>query len=175
MKERNLQFDVARVLSMMWIVFVWHLSEYLDKDVRNILLFDGAYNVTTVALGTFMFISGYFLSKYKFENANDVKQFYLKRLKRFYFLFMLAAITMWIGGMNPENRTLITTLTGLSSFILPQPRTLWFFSMLMFFYFITPLLQSVYNALKIKSITYRLGGGIHCRVYFIYNQKLVRR
>lgn len=158
MKNRNLQFDIARVLAMLWIVGIWHLTGYMSTQNSNLILFYGASIITDVALATFMFISGFFLSKYQFETKEDIWIFYKKRLQRFYILFAMSAISMWLGGMNPGLGLLCTTLSGLSSYILPQPKTLWFFSMLFSFYILTPLIWRTYKRLKLSTLMNQLGG-----------------
>ena len=160
MKDRNLQFDVARVLAMLWIVGIWHLTGYMSSENSNLILFYGSSIITDIALATFMFISGFFLSKYEFEKNEDIWIFYKKRLQRFYILFAISAISMWLGGMNPGFGLLCTTLSGLSSYILPQPKTLWFFSMLFSFYILTPLIWRMFKRLKLNTLmNHCVGGG----------------
>lgn len=137
---RNIQFDIARFLCVIWIVGFWHLVEYMNSDITTCCINSVTRNITNGVLGTFMFISGFFLSKYSFRNKTDVLNFFKKRLNRFYLLFFISAVLMYTFGLIPSVGLLFTTIFGLSPFILPQPPTLWFFCMLIGFYAITPLI-----------------------------------
>ena len=95
--------------------------------------------VTTCMLATFMFMSGYFLSKYTFETKTEIVGFYKKRLTRFFPLFFLSALLLYRLGFNPHFGQLIFTVTGLSSYFGHQSGTIWFISMLFSFYMVTPL------------------------------------
>lgn len=136
-KKRDLQFDIVRVLATLWIVGVWHMLDYVDAPRLLEMKKDLGY-VTTCMLATFMFMSGYFLSKYTFGTKEEITIFYKKRLTRFFPLFFLSALVLYRIGFNPGRLQLLFTLTGLSSYIGHQSGTIWFLSMLFSFYMITP-------------------------------------
>ena len=143
-KERIVWLDLARGISMLFIVGYWHLRDYLGKSYIGSVDFNNHSLLVKSCLALFMFISGLFLAKYKFDNGlSDFKRFYQKRFSRFWILYAFSAISLYLGGLNPSFWCLITTLTGTSSYILPQPMTLWFFSMIMSFYVVTPFLNMV--------------------------------
>lgn len=80
----------------------------------------------------------------------DVIHFYKKRVKRFYFLFLflfscisLYVIHLFVSRVDfiVSVKQLVCTVTGLSCFIAPMPLTIWYFSMMIFFYIITPLVN----------------------------------
>ena len=97
--------------------------------------------VTWGCLGTFTFISAYFLAgKYEFENWTQIKTFYKKRLIRFYPLFIVSALTLLLIGFNNWTQTWRGVL-GISTFVAPQINTLWYISMLIGFYLLTPILS----------------------------------
>lgn len=130
-KERNTTLDIVRALCIIWIVGIWHLQYYFPQiDGLNAI----GTKITTCALSSFAFMSGLFLGK---KNMT-IKDFYIARLKRFYFLYLIACISMIYGGWIVSFKQLFFALTGLSCFILPQIKTLWFFSMMIILYFITP-------------------------------------
>ena len=165
-KERDIQFDIVRVLATLWIVGGWHALDYIQSphvpELKPHLGF-----ITTYVLATFMFMSGYFLSKYTFESRNNVIQFYKKRFIRFFPLFALSAITLFLMGGNPGKLQLLLTLTGLSSYLGHQPYTVWFISMLFSFYMITPFvsrgLQRIGNSTSLQVIAV-----IVCSACFIF-------
>ncbi len=147
MKERDLQFDIVRVIATLWIVAGWHVIDFwnLTPEQKQDLDF-----ITVSSLATFMFMSGYFLSKYTFTSRDEIKRFYRKRLIRFYPLFVLAAVAMFLLGANPGKLQLVLTLTGLSTYLGKQPWTLWFISMLFSFYMLTPLLSCMFRRIEIN-------------------------
>jgi peptidoglycan/LPS O-acetylase OafA/YrhL len=117
-------------------------------------------HVTTCMLAAFMFMSGYFLSKYTFETKAEIIGFYKKRLTRFFPLFLLSAILLYRLGYNPDWLQLLFTLTGLSSYVGHQSGTIWFLSMLFSFYMITPFvvrgLERIQFGVWIKAIVVML-------------------
>lgn len=137
--RRNLAIDIARAICIVEIVGWWHLGAYIGIDNEN----DGFSQPLTIgALATFFFLSGYFLGK---KHVSPTK-FYRKRLIRFWPLYVISCAAMYLGGGGIRTiRQLLCSITGISVFILPQPPTLWFMAMLMFFYFVTPLLTSPFS------------------------------
>jgi len=143
--NRDLSIDLLKVLCTLWIVGFWHLSNY--GDVIAPKAWEHNSDITTAALGVFMYFSGYFLSKYKINNSKDILNFYTIRLKRFYGLYLTSVFMLWLGGLfTPKpwfksDFQILTTILGISSFFKPDVGTLWFLSMLMFFYWLTPIVK----------------------------------
>ena len=161
-KDRILFLDTARSLAMLWIVCYWHVKDYVEvSETREALSLFGDFYITDVMLGLFMFLSGFFMAKYTFTHERDIANFYKKRLTRFYLLYALSAILLFIIGFNRGFGLLITTLTVSSTYILPQPQTLWFLSMLASFYILTPLLlKDDCKVLIVRSLQIFSGGVI---------------
>lgn len=151
---RNKVFDVVRALCMIYIVCFWHLHNYLHITLYDIVL-KYCSACTIIVLGTFTFMSGYFLKKYQIESWIDVKIFIIKRLKRFYVPYMLCLIILWLGNWFVDERQFIFSMIGLSTYIHPLPKTIWYFSMLMSFYAITPLILYTKNKVN-KLVTLSL-------------------
>lgn len=145
-KERDITFDVARAICILEIVCLAHLMDYIDRTIMSERIFSILGYVTTVVLGTFSFISGFFLKKYKIENGYDVGKFFLVRFKRFWILYFIASLLLYVASAcvgqpwYPSIPNFILSLIGLSVFFQPLPATLWFMVMMMFFYLITPLI-----------------------------------
>lgn len=150
--KRIIELDVARAFAMLYIVGFWHLKDYLFPNIKEILTFKGSSDITNIMLGSFMFISGILLSKYKFENAKAIVTFLKKRIKRFYLLYCIATLLFYISGIIPNVKLFLTTIFGVSTYILPQPYTLWFLSMLSSFYVITPLVGYLSQKIKVDCI-----------------------
>ena len=56
---RDMKYDIARSVAMIWVVGIYHLSEYLFSPLHEL---QWARMVTWGCLGTFTFISAYFLA-----------------------------------------------------------------------------------------------------------------
>lgn len=138
-QARDIQFEYVRVIATLWIVGVWHMPPYVDTHPSMTIMGWSVGYVTTCMLATFMFMSGYFLSKYTFETKTEIVSFYKKRLTRFFPLFFLSALLLYRLGFNPHFNQFIFTVTGLSSYFGHQSMTIWFISMLFSFYMVTPL------------------------------------
>lgn len=137
--NRNISFDVARAISMFYIVGILHLSGYTVYSIGHITSFT---SFIWSALGVFTFLSAFLLaSKYHFESMADVMAFYRKRVARFYPLFLVSSLLLYAIDYNSLDVT-IKGIFGISCFWKPQQQTLWYISTLMFLYFITPLLCS---------------------------------
>ena len=121
--------DIARVMAMLYIITIWHAHDYIR--VVSIPFGDLVKNA---CLGLFMFVSGYLLGGgYKIYTIRDVRNFAIKRFVRIYPLYAIALLSFWITKAI-DLKTLVYSLTGLSTFLPPQPPTLWFVSMLLLFY-----------------------------------------
>lgn len=138
--SRNGVFDVARALCVLYIVAFWHLLNYFPTIKLNGTSLQVCNSITIAVLGTFTFMSGFFLKKYEIETLNDVKLFYWKRFKRFYMPYLVCLTILFIGGWFESSKQFVLSLVGLSTYIGHPPKTIWYFSMLMSFYILTPIL-----------------------------------
>lgn len=134
--DRNVRYDIARSISILWIVVVFHLSAYLGKtyNLNNNL---ACNELTWAALGCFSFISGLFIGKKSLSGIGEILLFYKKRLLRIYPLFFISAISLYLISYNGLTET-VHGLLGISAFTGKQPLTLWYISMILFFYLISP-------------------------------------
>ena len=154
MTERFLPFDMARAICVVYIIGIWHLPSYLSPDYS----FTGTtlivmHRITEIVLGTFTFLSGYFLGKYQFSNRYDIKYFFENRFKRFYILLLIAALSYlllkWISPIQ-----LLQILTGTNLLFNMSAPTLWYFSMIILFYIITPILQYQYKMKNMREVIF---------------------
>ena len=112
--------------------------------------------ITICVLSTFTLLSGYFLKKYDISTISDVMHFYRRRLQRFWIPFFLSAVTLHVASLAIHHPWFIShwhflaTVMGFSIFTPPSPGTIWYISMLMTFYMITPLI------LYIKPIRWKI-------------------
>lgn len=148
--NRDYTIDIVRALCALEIIAFWHMMDYLpDSSSLAGYYLNFAKLLTNTALATFSFISGVCLSKYKFNNKSDILFFYKKRLVRFYPLLVLSALTLLVAGYVFHHHwftgttQFLTTILGVNVFFPPLTMTLWYFSMIMFFYMITPFVLSM--------------------------------
>ena len=144
MGNRIAFFDVARALCILWIVCVWHINAYLDVSFKfflnNTIEKETFSYVTDGVLALFTFISGFFISQKIIQSRKDVAYFYRKRLLRFLVPLFLSCLILACGGFITYTH-IFTICLGLSQFLpYHYPDTLWYFSMIIFFYLITPLM-----------------------------------
>lgn len=135
--KRNLGFDVARSLAMVYIVGVLHLSGYTEYAVTGN---SACVSFIWSTLGVFTFLSGFLLaSRYKFDSVRSIIQFYKKRVVRFYPLFFISSLLLLLIHFNSWQETW-KGLLGISPFWKPQQHTLWYIATLIFLYLVTPVL-----------------------------------
>lgn len=137
-----------RSFAVIWIIAIWHFSNYFDSNssfgqiVNNGVL----SRITFIMLSLFMFMTGLFTNVESLKEKGDIKEYYLKKIKRFYPLYVVASITLYITtipssvAFYSSPQQLLLSLFGLASFLGQAPSTLWFMDMLLFFIIITPLL-----------------------------------
>lgn len=139
--ERDYRFDIARVLCMTFIIVYLHLYGYV-YGVKSAYFMPEFAVLTDACLGLFTFVSGYLIGKkYVFglsHSLSEVWQFYLKRILRVVPLFLLAAWVLYLIGFNDAKATL-TGVFCVSLFVKPRPMTLWYIPVILFCYFITPM------------------------------------
>ena len=138
--NRNVTFDIIRAICAVWIIAIWHIGEYGFPLAQNLPMGE---DITTAILGIFVFISSFFVQKYCIKTMRDIRVFYLKRCIRLYIPFLVVSVLMDILFHWYENiLQLMLSLIGISFLYSPGVKTLWFVSILLFFYGLTPLILS---------------------------------
>lgn len=145
LKSRRKDLDIVRALCALWVVGYWHLVCYLPEGQSFYTPLGQC--VTEIFMACFFFISGFLHNRYRFGTKEDVRRFYFRKFQRFYVLFLLSAVTLYIANlyigqaMFTGPLQLLLTLTGLTTFFPPHAGMLWFMSMLMLFYLLTPFIM----------------------------------
>lgn len=146
--KRLIEFDILRSLCAIWIVGVWHLTNYMDSSsIFKQLIFGtvGSY-ITQIVLAIFVFMSGLFIDSTKDVNKQYVEFFYKKKFLRLYLLYILSIITLRSISIPADivffssEKSLLLSLFGLATFTGNAPATLWFLDMLFLMFLVTPLL-----------------------------------
>lgn len=164
---RDYRFDVARALCMPFVVLFVHLCAYIYPGLHSVIYVHPVFYILSYScLGLFTFASGYLLGgKYSFGKDGNTKiwPFYKKRVLRIIPLFLLAALVLWLIGFNSAKATLNGVLC-ISPFIKPRPQTLWYIPVILWCYFITPLISRKNSVWRIIS-----GVGLLFTVWLISN------
>ncbi len=161
--SRNLTVDLLRTFALLYIVGFWHLFEYAPALSFHKVPVTGL--ITKLCLGLFIFISGYLLAKrYRFSDRPSLLlpeslSFYRKRLLRIYPLYFVALSLFWASQLI-DAPTYGRAL--LFSTLLPyQPlTTLWFISVIMVCYGLTPLYLHRYSWAKTVGLTCIIVAGL---------------
>lgn len=101
------------------------------------------------------------------ETLDDVKLFYWKRFKRFYIPYLVCLTVLFLGGWFESGKQFVLSLIGLSTYIGSSPNTVWYFSMLMSFYALTPIL--LYLKKRNHFYFYALTFGLIC-LYVLFSR-----
>jgi peptidoglycan/LPS O-acetylase OafA/YrhL len=147
MKQRVSFVDCLRVACIGYLVCYWHLFNYTS-------FFPGYHNRFTViiavlALGTFVFISGYLAGGKEIEpTLHCFLGYYRGRIIRIYPLYM-GALLLYLAFGLIDLSTLRKAAIGVSMFYGPPPRTLWFVTMILVFYVVAPFLLVLLKSRKL--------------------------
>ena len=137
-QDRDAAIDFLRAGCILYIVGYWHLVPYTET-------FPGYANSLTecikdIALGTFVFCSGLLLAGRRIALTRAaVSAFYMRRVVRIYPLYVVALLLFGAAGLA-DRTVIMNAILLLPMFNPPAPYTLWFVSMIMTFYLVTPLL-----------------------------------
>jgi len=138
--RRNAAIDLMRAFSILWIVGIWHVFDYLPdiSGGKN----DVTYRVTVALLGLFVLVSGYLMGLKDVPlKARSLREFYLGRFGRIYPPFLLACLLFALFKLAD-----VASLTKAALMVAmlwgPAPFTLWFITMIVLFYAATPLLMA---------------------------------
>lgn len=169
--NRNIGIDFLRGLSTLYIVGFWHIFSYTDalSKYNNIL----TYKLTLVILGTFVLISGYFIGMQNLKiDINGIIEFYKHKILRIYPLYFIAIVLFTMLGLSTLTTSIKAALL-ISMIITPAPLTLWFVTMLMLFYAISPLLIYAFKTIRVgRLMIYCLIMIIALTAYWYFTRKL---
>jgi len=135
---RDGSVDLIRALLVLYVIAYLHLGGYVAGGERHVHWSTPA--LTNVVLGTFTFLSGYVLGRWKGRTgARGLGCFYQRRLLRIYPLYLLA-LAMFVVLWLTDYRTAIKAVFAVSMFWPQPPMTLWFVTMIIVCYLLAPAL-----------------------------------
>lgn len=155
---RNPAIDALRAISMLYIVGFWHLFDY--GNVRGFHHVRLTYTLVVLALGMFVFVSGYLAGG---ASPGSAIAFYKRRFWRIYPPFLFASILFLAVGFGDQS-AILRGMAGLGMLIKPPPPTLWFICMLLVFYSLTPLLLAANRS----AVLYVLVTGLIVTALLVY-------
>ena len=142
-KKRIVRYDFARAICMLWIVGVWHMcSGYLGIIIdKNVYL----SNITGGVLAVFFYMSGRLSARTTIHNKKEAFGFIKHRFLSIYPLYLLsAAIIIFypisdLRDLIEKAKTFLVTAFCINAFVPPMVMTIWFLTILLLFYLITPI------------------------------------
>jgi peptidoglycan/LPS O-acetylase OafA/YrhL len=141
MNDRDGAIDALRAFMVLYIVGYWHLMAYVGTGTSHVN--ETSTFVKMVVLGTFTLISGLLLGRSRIEfSVFGWILFWRKRFIRLYPLYALALIGLVLLWLTKPDVAWRAAWLG-SLTIPPAPMTLWFATMIMLFYLITPPLLRI--------------------------------
>lgn len=138
MNKRDDSIDMLRAISVLYIVGYWHMFNYTQAfpEYNN----EVTVRVTVIILGLFVFLSGFLLGRRNVNfNLTDFIWFYKKRIIRIYPLYV-GALTLFLFYGLCDRSVWAKGVLSISMFYGPPPPTLWFITMILFFYLVAPFL-----------------------------------
>jgi peptidoglycan/LPS O-acetylase OafA/YrhL len=147
-KNRDLVIDVLRCGAVLYIVGFWHIIGY-SNVLKSFCKTKTTQFLMYCVLGLFVYLSGFLLSqKYSFEKAGDILRFYRRRFLRIYPMYLIVlTVFLVMGYVNLRGYIRAVLLSNM--FIDKNLKTLWFITMILVFYAITPLYLKSYKPAKI--------------------------
>ncbi|OGQ98708.1 MAG: hypothetical protein A2505_01970 [Deltaproteobacteria bacterium RIFOXYD12_FULL_55_16] len=141
-KNKIDSLDLLRAAAIVYIVGVLHLNDYIG----GCLIFPGADVVTEIFLSIFVFISGYLLTinNPAISNKAEVRLFAKKRFLRLYPLYLFALLLFWTCSFMSVKSLIVHALL-LNILIGKSIPTLWFISMICFYYLLFPVIMLGYS------------------------------
>ncbi|MFA7386613.1 MAG: acyltransferase [Thiohalobacteraceae bacterium] len=137
--ERNNAIDLLRVLCILYIVGYWHLIPYTHWLPGYANHYTEA--LKDIALGTFVLSSGLLLARRDLRpRLRELLGFYARRVVRIYPLYLVALLLFGAAGLASQT-VVVNGALLISMFVPPAPPTLWFVTMIMFFYLLAPVLM----------------------------------
>lgn len=146
--------DLLRAAAIVYIVGILHINDYID----GYLIFSGEGVVTETFLSIFVFISGYLLALNNpvISNRAEVRLFARKRFFRLYPLYFFALLLFWLCSFMSV-KSLISHALLLNILIGKSIPTLWFISMICFYYLLFPVIVMGYS---LKRTLFIIGAAI---------------
>lgn len=167
--ERNYSYDFMRSVSMLFIIFILHFTQYLGGSVSNWYSTEIARLLTAGALSIYTFLSGILSAKHHFTSKKDVFHYWKGRFVRIYPLFLLTVCGFYLIGLLDTLETVFSAAGYFGCLIPNAPKTLWYVCMLMLFFLIMPVI----NFFSEKNNMFAIIGFLAFEVILLVDIKIV--
>ena len=130
---------------MIWVIGILHMSHYVNHPVED---FQYERCITESVLATFFFISGRLSSRYQIFSFTDGINYIKHKLIAIFPLYILSIVLIIftpvgnIHGISRQLKMFIVSATCINAFYPPMIMTMWFLTVLILFYLITPIFLS---------------------------------
>lgn len=175
--KRIIRYDIARSICMLWIVGVWHMfSGYFGIVIdKNIYL----SSITGGVLAVFFYMSGRLSARYQIHSQKEAFAFIKHKFLTIYPLYLLSAASIIFypfSNLIHKVKSFILTATCINTFVPPMIMTIWFLTILLLFYLITPLFISKVSLRKrlIISISLYVALLFENIAFGFFDERLVR-
>ncbi len=171
--KQLVEFDFLRVMAIGYIIMIRHADDYAS----DIFLSGLNVNCTVISLGMLIFISGYFLSKNypSLNQLTEVSQFIKKRFLRIYPLYIISLIMFFVVFQEMNIINFVSHVFLVNLFFGYYSLTLWFVSLICFYYLLYIVMAFKYNNRKYYRIVAVLFSILICEkiVLGVFNTSLV--
>lgn len=149
-ETRLIEYDFLRILAIGYIVGFWHLDDY----AQNIFKSNFTEILTYVFLGLFMYLSGFLLARRYgyFHSKSDLWYFIRKRFLRIYPLYIFA-LFLFLIFFHIDFKSFLLNFILVGTLINKPIFTLWFISIILFYYLLFPFFIYKYNICKSIALT----------------------
>ncbi|UCE94824.1 MAG: acyltransferase, partial [Flavobacteriaceae bacterium] len=144
--NRILSFDLLKVVALMYIIFGWHMDDYAGDILQTSI----GRTLVIGALGIFVFVSGYTLTRScggKVENLSDAGLFIKKRFVRIYPLY-LSSLILAFAVSEISSKQFLTGIFLLNAILNIHINALWFVTMIFIFYLLLPVILYTYSVAR---------------------------
>lgn len=139
--NRVVEIDVIRSISALWIVGIWHFSEYVS-DIGAWIDDEFYIQRTFGVLMIFNMISGFLTGRHQLRSLKEALLYIAHRLLRLYPLYFIACVGFFALGLCAKS-LFVRAVLLISVFTADTPPTLWFLNMTIVFDIIIVLLLTI--------------------------------
>jgi peptidoglycan/LPS O-acetylase OafA/YrhL len=152
-QNRDFVIDILRSGAILYIVGFLHIRGY-STALSSFHVSKPTHLLTCCVLSLFVYLSGFLLSqKNSFDKPGDILMFYRRRFLRIYPMYLIV-LTLFFALKYIKLRSYIEGVLLMNMFAGQKLKTLWFVTMIVIFYAITPLYLKTYKPKRIILYTF---------------------
>jgi peptidoglycan/LPS O-acetylase OafA/YrhL len=150
-KNRIASFDLLKAFALLYIIFGWHMDDYAEDILATTI----GRTVAIGALGIFIFVSGFTLTRScgEVEGLSDIGVYLKKRIIRIYPLY-LTALIFSVATAQITGKQFLAAVFFLNAILNMHITVFWFVTMIFIFYLLLPLVLYRFSAAKALLISF---------------------